>query len=25
MALPLDNQLCFALYATSVAINRTYK
>ena len=23
--LPLDNQLCFALYATSMAINRTYK
>ncbi len=22
---PLDNQLCFALYATSMAINRTYK
>ena len=25
MPLPLDNQLCFALYATSMAINRTYK
>lgn len=23
--LPLDNQLCFTLYATSMAINRTYK
>jgi MarR family transcriptional regulator, organic hydroperoxide resistance regulator len=23
--LPLDNQLCFALYATSMAIQRTYK
>jgi DNA-binding MarR family transcriptional regulator len=22
---PLDNQLCFALYAASMAINRTYK
>jgi DNA-binding MarR family transcriptional regulator len=22
---PLDNQLCFTLYATSMAINRTYK
>ncbi|ESX16557.1 MarR family transcriptional regulator [Mesorhizobium sp. M1148] len=25
MPLPLDNQLCFTLYATSIAINRTYK
>ncbi|RUZ10843.1 MarR family transcriptional regulator, partial [Mesorhizobium sp. M7A.F.Ca.CA.002.15.1.1] len=25
MPLPLDNQLCFTLYATSMAINRTYK
>jgi DNA-binding MarR family transcriptional regulator len=25
MPLPLDNQLCFSLYATSIAINRTYK
>lgn len=23
--LPLDNQLCFSLYATSMAINRAYK
>jgi MarR family transcriptional regulator, organic hydroperoxide resistance regulator len=23
--LPLDNQICFTLYATSMAINRTYK
>ncbi len=23
--LPLDSQLCFSLYATSIAINRTYK
>jgi MarR family transcriptional regulator, organic hydroperoxide resistance regulator len=23
--LPLDNQVCFTLYATSMAINRTYK
>jgi DNA-binding MarR family transcriptional regulator len=23
--LPLDNQLCFTLYATSMAMNRTYK
>lgn len=23
--LPLDNQLCFTLYATSMTINRTYK
>ena len=22
---PLDNQLCFSIYATSIAINRTYK
>jgi DNA-binding MarR family transcriptional regulator len=22
---PLDNQLCFSLYSTSIAINRTYK
>ena len=25
MPLPLDNQICFTLYATSMAINRTYK
>jgi DNA-binding MarR family transcriptional regulator len=25
MPLLLDNQLCFSLYATSIAINRTYK
>ncbi|WP_192256227.1 MarR family winged helix-turn-helix transcriptional regulator [Mesorhizobium silamurunense] len=25
MPLPLDNQLCFTLYATSMTINRTYK
>ncbi|MER8432868.1 MarR family winged helix-turn-helix transcriptional regulator [Mesorhizobium caraganae] len=25
MPLPLDNQLCFTLYASSMAINRTYK
>ncbi|ESY23123.1 MULTISPECIES: MarR family transcriptional regulator [unclassified Mesorhizobium] len=25
MPLPLDNQICFSLYATSMAINRTYK
>lgn len=25
MPLPLDNQLCFTLYATSMAINRAYK
>ncbi|MBB3609603.1 MarR family transcriptional regulator [Rhizobium sp. BK602] len=25
MPLPLDNQLCFSLYATSIAINRAYK
>jgi DNA-binding MarR family transcriptional regulator len=24
-AAPLDSQLCFALYATSMAVNRTYK
>jgi len=24
-AMPLDNQLCFSLYATTIAINRTYK
>jgi DNA-binding MarR family transcriptional regulator len=24
-ALPLDGQLCFSLYATSIAVNRTYK
>ncbi|PIB90911.1 MarR family winged helix-turn-helix transcriptional regulator [Caulobacter sp. FWC2] len=23
--IPLDNQLCFSLYATTLAINRTYK
>lgn len=23
--IPLDNQICFTLYATSMAINRTYK
>jgi hypothetical protein len=23
--LPLDDQLCFSLYAASLAINRTYK
>ncbi len=23
--LPLEDQLCFSLYATSMAINRTYK
>lgn len=23
--IPLDNQLCFSLYATTIAINRTYK
>ncbi len=25
MPLPLDQQICFTLYATSMAINRTYK
>ncbi|KAA0697206.1 MarR family transcriptional regulator [Neorhizobium sp. P12A] len=25
MPVPLDNQLCFSLYAASLAINRTYK
>ncbi len=25
MPLPLDNQICFTLYATSMAITRTYK
>ncbi|MFA6157149.1 MarR family winged helix-turn-helix transcriptional regulator [Mesorhizobium sp.] len=25
MPLPLDNQICFTLYATSMAINRAYK
>ncbi|WP_165191648.1 MarR family winged helix-turn-helix transcriptional regulator [Caulobacter soli] len=25
MPIPLDNQICFTLYATSMAINRTYK
>lgn len=25
MPVPLNNQLCFSLYATSIAINRTYK
>lgn len=25
MPLPLDSQICFTLYATSMAINRTYK
>lgn len=25
MPLPLGNQLCFALYATSMTITRTYK
>lgn len=25
MPLPLDSQICFSLYATSMAINRTYK
>ena len=25
MKLPLDSQLCFSLYATTVAVNRTYK
>ena len=25
MKLPLDSQLCFSLYATSIAVNRTYK
>ncbi len=24
-ARPIDNQLCFSLYAASIAINRTYK
>lgn len=24
-AAPLDSQLCFSLYATSMAVNRTYK
>ena len=24
-ALPLDNQLCFSLYATSMAVSRAYK
>jgi DNA-binding MarR family transcriptional regulator len=24
-SIPLDEQLCFSLYATSIAINRTYK
>src|ERR1700712_4892333 len=24
-AVPLENQLCFSLYAASIAINRTYK
>ncbi len=25
MKLPLDSQLCFSLYATTIAVNRTYK
>ena len=25
MKLPLDSQLCFSLYATSIAVNRLYK
>lgn len=25
MPIPLDDQICFSLYATSMAINRTYK
>lgn len=25
MPIPLNNQLCYSLYATSIAINRTYK